>query len=180
MNRYEFEDLISDYIENSLTVQKRKEFENYLTEDPDAKSLVFQVRSTMDQLNNIEQVKVSDHFNQRLMTRIKNEKLTQVLKSDKDQIRFLGFTPAYGSLMTGLIIAFLFVSIKLFFPDKGSSYTQNQVYVNDSAPALSESITVPLNQQTQDLVEVEEDSLIEKFPNSPKTDYTKRIKLVND
>ena len=29
MNRYEFEDLISDYLENELSFSKRKEFENY-------------------------------------------------------------------------------------------------------------------------------------------------------
>ena len=54
MNRYEFEDLISDYIENSLSLSKRKEFENYLTEDPEAQSLVDHVRSTIDQLRNIQ------------------------------------------------------------------------------------------------------------------------------
>ena len=40
MTRYEFEDLISDYLENELSFSKRKEFENYLENDPHAKSLV--------------------------------------------------------------------------------------------------------------------------------------------
>ena len=90
MNRYEFEDLISDYIENSLSLSKRKEFENYLTEDPEAQSLVDHVHSTMDQLRNIQQVKVSDRFNERLMSRIKNEKLPQRLKPVSGQKTFMG------------------------------------------------------------------------------------------
>ena len=34
MNRYQFEDLISEYIENELSLSKRKEFETYLEENP--------------------------------------------------------------------------------------------------------------------------------------------------
>ena len=40
MNRYQFEDLISEYIENKLTLSKRKEFEGYMVEHPDSRALV--------------------------------------------------------------------------------------------------------------------------------------------
>ena len=33
MNRYEFENLISDYLEGELSFSKRKEFESYLESD---------------------------------------------------------------------------------------------------------------------------------------------------
>ena len=39
MNRYEFENLISDYLEGELSFSKRKEFESYLEENEDAKLL---------------------------------------------------------------------------------------------------------------------------------------------
>ena len=32
MNRYQFEDLISSYIDNEITLSKRKEFEKYMKE----------------------------------------------------------------------------------------------------------------------------------------------------
>ena len=34
MNRYQFEDLISEYIENELSFSKRKEFESFLKDEP--------------------------------------------------------------------------------------------------------------------------------------------------
>ena len=39
MNRYEFENLISDYLDGELSFSKRKEFESYLEENEDAKLL---------------------------------------------------------------------------------------------------------------------------------------------
>ena len=159
MNRYEFEDLISDYIENSLSLSKRKEFENYLTEDPEAQSLVDHVHSTMDQLRNIQQVKVSDRFNERLMNRIKNEKLSHRLKPVSGQKTFMGFTPVYASLMTGLTIAFFIVSLLLFGPDKDTSTSQNRFYANNPVPTLSSPKIAKSNPKSQELVEAEEDSL---------------------
>ena len=40
MNRYEFENLISDYLDDSIPFKMRKEFEDYLKKDPGAESLV--------------------------------------------------------------------------------------------------------------------------------------------
>ena len=44
MNRYEFEDKISDYIDNQLSVSERKDFEDFLNSDNEAKELVESVR----------------------------------------------------------------------------------------------------------------------------------------
>ena len=73
MNRYQFEDLISEYIENELSLSKRKEFEAYLEENPEARSLVDSVRYTMDTMRSLPKVKASPKFNERLMTRIKSD-----------------------------------------------------------------------------------------------------------
>ena len=40
MNRHQFEDLISSYIENEITLSKRKEFERYMKDNPDSVELV--------------------------------------------------------------------------------------------------------------------------------------------
>ena len=180
MNRYEFEDLISDYIDNSLTLSKRKEFENYLTEDLEAQSLVDQVSNTIDQLKNIQKVKVSDHFNDHLMKRIKNEKSKLRLNPIPNQKRFLGFSPLYASLMTGLTIAFFIVSLQLFGPDKDTSTSQNRFYANNPAPTISNPKIAKSNPKSQELAEAEEDSLDQKSTKSPKKDYTKQIQLVKD
>ena len=179
MNRYEFEDLISDYIDNSLTLSKRKEFENYLTEDPEAQSLVDQVSYTIDQLKNIQKVKVSDQFNDHLMKRIKNEQSKKRLNPVPNQKRFLGFSPLYASLMTGLTIAFFIVGLQLFAPDKDTSTIQNRFYANNP-PTLSSPKIAKSNPKSQELAEAEEDSLDQKSTKSPKKDYTKQIQLVKD
>ncbi|MED5426316.1 MAG: zf-HC2 domain-containing protein, partial [Candidatus Neomarinimicrobiota bacterium] len=63
MNRYQFEDLISEYIENELSLSKRKEFEAYLEENPDAKGLVESIQTNMAQMKTIPEVRVSPDFN---------------------------------------------------------------------------------------------------------------------
>ena len=47
MNQYQFEDLISEYVENKLTLSKRKEIEEYLKENPKAVIKVNQVRENI-------------------------------------------------------------------------------------------------------------------------------------
>ena len=46
MERYEFEDQISDYIENNLSLKKRKIFVEYLKNNQDAQKLVDETEGT--------------------------------------------------------------------------------------------------------------------------------------
>ena len=45
MNSYQFEDLISDYLENSLSISKRKKFEIFLKNEIGAKEKVDQIKN---------------------------------------------------------------------------------------------------------------------------------------
>ena len=47
MNRYEFEDKISDYLDNQLSISERKEFESFLENDDEAQVLLESVRNTI-------------------------------------------------------------------------------------------------------------------------------------
>ena len=47
MNRYEFEDKISDYLDNQLSVAERKAFEDYYNSNDEAKELVESIRKTL-------------------------------------------------------------------------------------------------------------------------------------
>ena len=125
-------------------------------------------------------MKVSDHFNDHLMKRIKNEKSKLRLNPIPNQKRFLGFSPLYASLMTGLTIAFFIVSLQLFAPDKETSTSQNRFYANNPEPTLSSPKIAKSNPKSQELAEAEEDSLDRKSTKSPKKDYTKQIQLVKD
>ena len=74
MNRYEFEDKISDYIDNQLSVSERKDFEDFLNSDNEAKELVESVRKTIKLLSSAETVKSSNEFLPNLTSRINSEK----------------------------------------------------------------------------------------------------------
>ena len=75
MNRYEFENLISDYLDDSIPFKMRKEFEDYLKKDPGAESLVNNIRITISNMNKIKKVETSEDFNEKLLNRVKKEGL---------------------------------------------------------------------------------------------------------
>ena len=63
MDRYQFEDLISAYIENELSLSKRKEVESYLAENPHEEKLIKQVSLNMKTLKNSPKISAKENFN---------------------------------------------------------------------------------------------------------------------
>ena len=53
MNRYEFENLISDYLDGTISFKKRGEFEEYIKSNVEANSLVEDVKKTIFDMNKI-------------------------------------------------------------------------------------------------------------------------------
>ena len=74
MDRYQFEGYISDYIENSLSIAKRKEFEQFLLENPESKEMVESIRSTILHLKHLPGVKTSDDFVAKLQERVAKQR----------------------------------------------------------------------------------------------------------
>jgi hypothetical protein len=179
MNRYQFEDLISEYIENELSLSKRKEFETYLEENPDARSLVDSVRYTMDTMRSLPKVKANPKFNERLMTRIKsNIDWSATPMPSKGTI--FGFTPIHASLLTGLMIAFVFVSMQLFYPEPGTQIKERHLFADEQVPSLSNPDLNTLNRTTPDLADFEDDSLDIDPKKQQKNDFSKKMHFVND
>ena len=114
MNRYEFEDKISDYIDNQLSVSERKAFEDFLNSDNEAKELVESVRKTIKLLSSAETVKSSNEFLPNLTSRINSEKKNISKRSkQKTSNHFFGFTRTNASLMAVLLVCFISVSLNL-------------------------------------------------------------------
>ena len=179
MNRYQFEDLISEYIENELSLSKRKEFETYLEENPDARSLIDSVRYTMDTMKSLPKVKANPKFNERLMTRIKsNIDWSDTPMPSKGT--FFGFTPIHASLLTGLMIAFVFVSMQLFYPEPGTQTTKRHLFTDEKVPSLSNPDLNTVNRTTPDLADVEDDSLDIDTKKQQQKDFSKKMHFVND
>ena len=179
MNRYQFEDLISEYIENELSLSKRKEFETYLEENPDARGLVESIRTNMAQMKIIPKVIVSPDFNDRLLTRIQSDH-TRLDIPIASQHTIFGFTPIYASLMTGLVIAFVFVSMQLVSPGDDGIPSQTQFYAEDSGLGLSNQSLKNVKNRIPDLADTDADSSLENNKIKSKKDFSKQMHFVND
>ena len=179
MNRYQFEDLISEYIENELSLSKRKEFETYLEENPDARSLVDSVRYTMDTMRSLPKVKANPKFNERLMTRIKSN-IDRSATPMPSKGTIFGFTPIHASLLTGLMIAFVFESMQLFYPEPGTQIKERHLFADEQVPSLSNPDLNTLNRTTPDLADFEDDSLDIDPKKQQKNDFSKKMHFVND
>lgn len=130
MNRYEFENLISDYLEGELSFTKRKKFESYLEENEEAKLLFFRVKNTLKDMKNSEKISTPEDFNSKLLSKIKYE--APLLPSDRSNI--LGLSPVYASIFSSLCLAVIFISYSLIAPkpDSNSNFEYSLVPIDKS------------------------------------------------
>ena len=117
MNRYQFEDLISDYIENKLPIAKRKNLEAFMEANPEAKDQLESIRLLMKSMKKLPEVKTSDEFTEKLMKRVEFEKNRPSAKKYATSTvvgkTYFGFTPVYATVMTALVVAFVVVGMQL-------------------------------------------------------------------
>ena len=64
MNKIEFEDLLSKYIENDLSLADRKKIEAYLNNNEEARNLLSSTKKTLKLVNDLELINASETFNQ--------------------------------------------------------------------------------------------------------------------
>ena len=122
MDRYKFEDSISAYIDNELNLTDRQEFEDYIDENPDAKSLLDEIQNNMRLIKEIPKVKTSSTFMTELLHRVEFEKhrlSTKVVHSPSNT--FFGFTPLYASIMSVLVVSFITVGYTLWYDNMDNS-----------------------------------------------------------
>ena len=173
MNRYEFENLISDYLDGSIPFKKRKEFEDYMKEDKDAEALVSNIKTTISEMNNSQKVKVADNFNEKLLSRVKNEGIVS-----KPNNTILGFTPFYASILSCLCVAFFVVASQLInvSQDSSSEIKTNQytAELEQNNPSYSKSVDL----EKKLIVDSNIDSLQDKTEKE-KPNNSNKIKFVN-
>ena len=115
MDRYKFEDSISAYIDNELTLTERQEFEVYIEKNPDAKSLLEEIVNNMGLIKGLPKVKASSSFMSKLLEKVefeKNKPSVEVI--NKPSNTFFGFTPLYASIMSVLIVSFITLGYTLW------------------------------------------------------------------
>ena len=136
MNRYEFENLISDYLDGSIPFNQRKEFEQYMEQDSDAEYLVKNIRDTISDMHQLKQLKVSDNFNDKLLSRAKTEPIVSGPKKNT----LFGFTPFYASVFSCLCVVLFVVASQLFNVSEDSNLDINSYQYTTSKkdnPALN-------------------------------------------
>ena len=117
MNRYEFENLISDYLDGELSFSERKAFESYLEENEDAKLLFIRVKNTLNDMKNAEKISTTDNFNSKLLSKIKDK--APLMPNDRSNI--FGLSPLYTSIFSSLCLAVIFISYSLIVPKPTSN-----------------------------------------------------------
>ncbi|MFL2989675.1 MAG: hypothetical protein ACJZ11_03060 [Candidatus Neomarinimicrobiota bacterium] len=126
MNRYEFEDLISDYLEGKMTFKKIKEFEKFLENNEESRTLVDNIRNSISDLNRLDKIVVSTRFNEELLSKLKNKKPINI----NDDKKFYGFSPRDAAMFSTLCLAIIFFSYSLLD------------FENDFSTSLSESTNI--------------------------------------
>ncbi|MFC1565590.1 anti-sigma factor family protein [Candidatus Neomarinimicrobiota bacterium] len=161
MDRYQLEGYISDYIENSLSIAKRKEFEKFLVEHPESKEQVEAVRSTISQLKNLSAVKTSDEFMVKLQQRIAKQRDVIPLQMEKRKPMIFGFTPLTASMMSLVVLAIIFVGYELM--PVGSSTPiaiPPQITTNSVMPTSVNPTPVTTTNIEPAIAEAQEDSSV--------------------
>ena len=175
MNRYEFENLISDYLDGSIPFNKQKEFEQYMEQDPDAEYLVKNIRNTISDMNGLKQVKVSDNFNDKLLSRVK----TEHMENDQNKNTLFGFTPFYASVLSCLCVSFVVVASQLFNVSEDSDFDNNS---NQYKTILKDDRTINKGNNIQGNKNLMVDTNIDSVKNNEdrkKQSNSNKIKFVN-
>ena len=178
MNRYQFEDLISSYIDNEITLAKRKEFERYMKDNPDSEKLVSEIKGNIVKLNQIPRFKVKSSFNDTLKSKIDDFNSNPRLGKDRNLI--FGFSPLNASFLSGLFIAFIIITFQLINPNFDYQQASESQFVNNE---LSKDIISPRNLNKvidSDLAYVKEDTSKSEINKQDRKDLTNKIQLVND
>ena len=174
MNRYEFEDLISDYLENELSFSKRKEFENYLKNNPQANSLVKSINFYKQKISLLPKLKASETFTDDLLKKIKTRSISS--KNIGAKTVFAGFSPANISLLAGLFLAFIVVSYQLF----NSQVDRVSKYENEIAETIPQENINNRDLHKNPIASSDEDSTQTNVKNNAKKELTGQIRLVKD
>ena len=173
MNRYEFESLISDYIEGELSFNKREEFEVYIEENISAKILLNDVKKTLNEMNNIKGVATSDDFNSKLLLKVKDK--TPITGNNKNSI--FGFTPFYASIFSGLCIA-IFILSYTFIPNSNDILSNTNYSNNLNQKMIDDPVIKKYNNDVDLASDASADSVKENDKNY-KIGKNNKIKFVN-
>ena len=177
MNKIEFEDLLSKYIENDLSLADRKKIEAYLNDNKEARNLLISTKKTLKLVNGLESINASEAFNQVLFHKLKKLKNRNISSTKHTKKRtYFGFTTRNGAFLSLLIILFIGVSFNLVSTVLFDPANQN-VVAKEDLDVLNDN---KLNDSSSSLVSADKDSSKTKKPNREKFDFKDKVQFVKD
>ena len=141
MDYNKFEDRISDWIENSMDIKDRKEFEKFLAENPEYQSKVDSVRNTINIMKTAPSLKTSEAFDSKLQDRINS-----INNSEKSSTGILGFSRQNFAYLTLSVLCIFMLSAYLLQP------SESNYFIADEDASSQESSS---DQEDNELKEVE-------------------------
>ena len=141
MDYNKFEDRISDWIENSMDIKERKEFEKYLAENPEHKKKIDDVQNTMNIMNTAPSLKTSDGFDKKLQDRINTLNKNQNVSSG-----IMGFSRQNFVYLTLSVLCIFMLSAYLLQP------SQSDYFIVDEDPSSNEALS---NEEETEIKDVE-------------------------
>lgn len=111
MDYNKFEDRISDWIENSMDIKERNEFEKFLKDNPQYQTKIDSVRTAIAAMNSAPTLKVSENFEKNL-----NNKINALNKSDKSTSGIFGFSRQNFVYLTLSVMCIFMLSAYLLQP----------------------------------------------------------------
>ena len=115
MDYNKFEDRISDWIENSMDIKDRREFEKFLKDNPQYQSKIDSVRDAIISMNNTPSLKVSENFEKNL-----NSKIKALDKTNKASTGIFGFSRQNFAYLTFSVMCIFMLSAYLLQPSNSA------------------------------------------------------------
>ena len=140
MDYNKFEDRISDWIENSMDIKERKEFEKYLAENPEHKKKVDEVRNAMNIMKTAPFLKASDGFDKKLQDRINTLNENKNVSSG-----VMGFSRQNFVYLTLSVFCIFIISAYLIQP------SQTNYFIADEESSTKESISDEKDTEIKDV-----------------------------
>jgi hypothetical protein len=115
MDYNKFEDRISDWIENSMDIKERREFEKFLKDNPQYQSKIDSVRDAIISMNDTPSLKVSENFDKNL-----NSKIKALDKTNKASTGIFGFSRQNFAYLTFSVMCIFMLSAYLLQPSNSA------------------------------------------------------------
>ena len=141
MDYNKFEDRISDWIENSMDIKERKEFEQFLIENPEYQKKVDSVRKTINIMKTTPSLKTSEDFDKKLQDRI-----NALSENKKTSSGIMGFSRQNFVYLTLSVFCIFMLSAYLLQP------SQSNYFIADEDTSSKEALS---NEDETEIKDVE-------------------------